>query len=573
MLPEKTKEAIKKAIFDGFGIDEEDYKSWTMKRYPVDKEVLSRFQELIKGADKIRIYGDYDCDGITASYIMSELVSDLTKKEAIVKIPGRFSDGYGISEKSIDRFYEEDKNDIKAGKNVLIITVDNGIAAYDAIKKAKDYGYSVLLTDHHELGENTLPPADLLIDPKVDGINPFEFNDYCGAGIAAKLYKEIFYDTSLREKTRTISVYSSIATIADHVSLTEDNYITVRSSMERLRNGLISASLSFLGDKNNVDWGKISVNSLSFDVIPLLNAPGRLSDDGGQRVFSYLKNPDPETAELIFEENEERKKQRADAVKEAEASFDKTKVKEGFLTPQFIYVPDTAPGIIGLSAASIVDKHKEPCILLSDKEGPLRGSGRSVNGFDLFSYLLSVKASHPEWFLELGGHEGACGMTMNKEYLSDILAFSKDFPVREEEKKERPSIPIREEDVPDAFSYVDSFYPVPEDAQPYFTVHVRKNEKGLYFYNNGSFYLPRKDYRIESWNRYVPETDIMVLTGPIKIDGFRGKPVPVLKAKTAEEYHPIERDIVKEDVRKNKEEADNEFHAPLEDGTPDYSAD
>lgn len=372
------------------------------------KEAVDMIKDAIKKKKIITIVGDYDADGITATAIMKMAIESLG---GIVKvrIPHRLSEGYGISEKIID--------EIDSG---LIITVDNGIVAFDAIQKAKDKGLDVILTDHHLLHESgNIPCADIVIDPHIPGTADFE--DYCGAGIAYKLCEELISNKILLDK---LSCFAAIGTVSDVMPLIEDNRRIVIKGLKNMTtfghrtSGLYSLLRTVQFDHH------ITATNIGFKIGPMINAPGRLEDDGSMKsleVLTYDGPFDEEIGKELFEINETRKRMVEDALKVVEQIIVDDCLYGDY--PLVIYVPGVHEGIVGLLAGKITESNQTPTFVLTDSETPgiYKGSGRTYGDFHLKTLLDKTYLRDPDIFVKYGGHAEAAGLSINADKLDDLM--------------------------------------------------------------------------------------------------------------------------------------------------------
>ena len=225
---------------------------------------------------QIKIVGDYDADGMNASAILYDAIISYLKANSLaeyaevsVRLPRRYSEGYGLSKKIIDE-----------SESGLIITVDNGIAAIDAIKKAKDKGIDVIILDHHLSGEE-LPCADIIVDPHCEGMSTFKH--YCGAGLAYRFAEMLITNKDLLDK---LLVLAGIATVADVVPLIGANRYLVRQSLKLINRGIATSGVLALVRKMRLE--KITAEDYGYKIGPVCNASGRLLDDGAMDIFHLL---------------------------------------------------------------------------------------------------------------------------------------------------------------------------------------------------------------------------------------------------------------------------------------------
>lgn len=353
----------------------------------------------------VKIVGDYDADGITATAIMFHALR-MYGLVPSARIPRRISEGYGLSEKIID--------EISDG---LIITVDNGIAAIDAIKKAKEKGLYVIITDHHlppkKDGNVVLPEADIIVDPWV--YEGSEYTGYCGAGLAYRFARELLPDSNLDD----LKVLAAIGTVADIMPLEGANRLLVQDGLRLINNGRVVPGLRHLLRKLRLEE-HIAEDDFGFAIGPVINAPGRLYDDGASAVLDVFvadwKNYQlPYKCSKLIDINEERKKQLRDAI-------DSIDLPAHTLAPLVLYNPDWGEGIVGLIAGRLCEKYHVPVIVFTrSKSGQLKGSGRSIPGVHLKNVLDSLPK---DILMGYGGHEGAAGLSIKKEKLK---TFKKEF--------------------------------------------------------------------------------------------------------------------------------------------------
>lgn len=361
--------------------------------------------------NKIRIIGDYDADGICSSYILLRTFKKMGANVDVI-IPHRIEDGYGINESLIQKAFDDGVD--------TIITCDNGIAAYDQIDFAKKLGMTVIVTDHHEVPYNEgdgkkeylIPRADAVVNHKQPDCE-YPFKELCGAMVAYQLVAAL-YDSqgkSVRE-TYELLPYAAIATVCDIMSLIGENRTIVKYGIEQLKkskdigiNSLISACKI---DKNN-----LSSYHFGFIIGPCLNATGRLNT--AKMAIDLLTAEDVEKADRLAEElrnlNEERKelteRGAEEAIKMAENSADSVLV---------IYLKDCHESVAGIIAGRVKERYNKPTLVLTDAENGVKGSGRSIEEYDMYSELTKVK----DLFTKFGGHKMAAGVSLKKENI-DLL--------------------------------------------------------------------------------------------------------------------------------------------------------
>lgn len=376
--------------------------------------------ELAKQFDKFYIIADYDCDGICAGASAYFLLKEF-KKDVTVRFPRRFSEGYGLSLKIVDEIIEN------VSKDTLICTVDNGIAAYEAIQKLKDNGYTVLLTDHHlvPVENNTpqYPSADVIINES-DGFTKGN-TPWCGAGLVYTFLKELNVS---HQCENNVTFLTGLATVGDMVPLINGNRKLVKESlkvandMQYLNEGILTL-LKFLNAE------LITEDTYGFQLAPMLNAAGRLYDNGAEGVFNILISKDidktRQNVQILSDINTKRKDlsykytQKANYIITGEENV----IVSGINVPQ---------GICGLVAGQLTEAYNVPAFVFCEtSENTLKGSARSVDGINIYERVKNVATSHPELILGYGGHAQAMGLAIKKE---NFNAFKEAL---EEEIKEK----------------------------------------------------------------------------------------------------------------------------------------
>lgn len=348
-------------------------------------------ENAIDSETPITVVGDYDADGVCSSAILFLLLKERGCANPTIKIPKRLSQGYGINTQIIDEISEG-----------LVITVDNGIMAHDAIAKAKSKGLQVVVIDHHLPGDS-LPNADVIVDPH---INPEKngYEDYCGAGLAYKFAQQMIpYAHSLLEKMLSLA---AIATIADVMPLTGDNRIIVRDGLKALNSGKVTQGLNSL--LQACDFMVIKEDDIGYKVAPILNAIGRLQDNGAMYACGCIAQDDKPMDSLaakLLDVNQQRKK-----MVEKEMLNVEKRIKEFGVKAPIIYLDaDLHEGIAGILAGKITDKYKVPAFVLTGKDGKIKGSGRSAGDIHLKDLMDAYLDSS---IVQYGGHAGAVGLSL-----------------------------------------------------------------------------------------------------------------------------------------------------------------
>jgi single-stranded-DNA-specific exonuclease len=356
-------------------------------------------KKAIKNDERVHIVGDYDADGITSSAILCLTLRHLGC-EPTIRLPRRFSEGYGLSKAIAE--------EIDDG---VVITVDNGITAIEGIDALQLKGLTVIVMDHHLPGDK-LPEADCIIDPHVyPETDRHSFRHYCGAGLALK-FAELLVDNA--ELLNQLTVLAAIGTVADVVPLIGDNRRIVRDGLRLSGRFCVTDGLAALMEA--VDVTELTEHEIAYKIAPLLNAPGRLYDDGANMGYNLLLSQDVEAASGMAEEIVSINEQRKALVKEAYERA--TKIIEDdclYGLPFFcVYDPETSEGIVGIIAGKIAEAYKVPAAVFTDSKfepGTIKGSGRSYGGVKLKETLEPLKPM----FKSFGGHDGAVGLSFNKK--------------------------------------------------------------------------------------------------------------------------------------------------------------
>lgn len=367
--------------------------------HDMDKAV-DRIRQAIEQGELILVYGDYDADGMTSASIVKESLEQLGA-ECLVYLPNRFTDGYGPNASVYKYFIEQQ------GVS-LIVTVDNGVAGHEAIDLAQSMGVDVIVTDHHSMPE-VLPDAYAIVHPEHPEAD-YPFKQLAGCGVAFKLACAL-----LEEVQVELLDLVAIGTIADMVSLTDENRVMVQYGLEVLRNTQ-RLGLQELFEIAGISSGDISEETVGFQLAPRLNALGRL-DDPNPAIDLLTGFDDEEVREIalmIQEKNEERKEIVQAIYEEAKSLVDPNK------SVQVLAKEGWNPGVLGIVAGRLLEELGQTVIVLNIEDGRAKGSARSIEAVDIFEAL----DPHRELFIAFGGHAGAAGMTLEAEQLdalSEIL--------------------------------------------------------------------------------------------------------------------------------------------------------
>lgn len=364
----------------------------------------------IEEGKKIVVYGDYDCDGIISTYI---LYSALMRAGADVKyhIPDRITEGYGINSDSIKVLKEEGYE--------VIITCDNGIAAIEQIKFAKELGMTVVITDHHDIPFVTLengerqfvvPEADAVINPKqYDCSYPFKM--LCGAGVAFKFVQVLYKNFNIpKEEAYEFMEYAAIGTICDVVDLTGENRIIAKIGLEML-NSTANIGIKALIKETSLEDKKLNSYHIGFVIGPCINATGRLESAilALRLLLSIEEEEAQELAKKLHNLNSERQDMTVDSVNKIIEMIECSEMRKDKVL--VVYKPDVHESIAGIVAGRLKERYNVPAIVLTQGEKMPKGSGRSIEEYNMFEELIKCK----ELMEKFGGHPLAAGLSIKEE--------------------------------------------------------------------------------------------------------------------------------------------------------------
>ena len=382
------------------------YDGMLMKDMDRAVEILA---EKIREEKRIRVIGDYDIDGVNATYILQEGLSVLGA-DVDTDIPDRVKDGYGLNKMLIDRAIDDGID--------TIVTCDNGIAAAEEIAYAKDNGLTVIVTDHHEVPyiemddekEYIIPKADAVVDPhRADCGYPFK--GLCGAAVAYKLV-EALYNVMQRdpEDVDYLMENVAIATVGDVMDLNGENRIFVKQGLEMLKRTK-NPGLKALIECTGIDADRLNAYHIGFVIGPCINASGRL--DTAKRALELLNARTRRDAVMLAEDlkalNDSRKEMTERGVAEAVDLIETTSLKDDRVL--VVYLPDCHESIAGIVAGRIRERYYRPVFVLTKAEDGVKGSGRSIESYDMFDQMCRCRAL----FTKFGGHKLAAGLSLEEE--------------------------------------------------------------------------------------------------------------------------------------------------------------
>lgn len=383
---------------------------------PDIRKAAEILKEKIATGKVIRVIGDYDVDGICSTYILVEALRRMGAK-VNAAIPHRIKDGYGLNDNLIEEAHADGID--------TILTCDNGIAALSQVERAKDLGMTVIITDHHEVPfteqeDGTrlykMPPADAVVDPKRED-NRYPFPGVCGAVVAWKLVHLLCPENSDFLRKELLQV-AALATVCDVMELQDENRIIVREGLKQM-NTVPIPGLRALVEAAGLQEKKLSAYHLGFVIGPCLNATGRLDTAG--RALELLQARDRATAAPIAQElrdlNESRKEMTKEGVEEAVELAQKQLEQTGKLDSVLvIYLPELHESLAGIVAGRIREKYTRPVFVLTDGQEEVKGSGRSIAGYDMYGEMTRCG----DLFLKYGGHKMAAGLSIPREKVEEF---------------------------------------------------------------------------------------------------------------------------------------------------------
>lgn len=376
---------------------------------PDMKKAVEIICRKIEEKKPVRIVGDYDIDGVCATYL---LYQGLRRAGACVdyEIPDRIKDGYGINESIIRSAWE--------GGIDTILTCDNGIAAVSQIKLAKELGMTVIVTDHHDImeegGKDILPEADAIVNPKRrDSIYPY--SGICGGLVAYKLVQALFEELGIPDREwKELLEFAAIATVGDVMLLQDENRIVVKEGLKavsRTRN----IGLSKLIEKNDLDADSLTAYHIGFIIGPCINAGGRL-ESAKIALRLFLAESEAEADQLAMELktlNDVRKDMTRQGEEEAAALVEEFYMEDKVLV---VFLQECHESLAGIIAGRLRERYQKPAFVLTRAEGGVKGSGRSIEAYHMFQELVKVK----ELLCKFGGHPMAAGLSLEEKNVDEF---------------------------------------------------------------------------------------------------------------------------------------------------------
>ena len=408
-------------------------------------EAVEILRNKIKEKKQIRIIGDYDIDGVVSTFILLKGLKRVGA-HADTYIPDRVSDGYGIHEHLIEKAHADGID--------VIVTCDNGIAAYNEIAMAKEKGMTVIVTDHHEIPyketengrELIFPPADIIVNPKQPDCR-YPEKRLCGAVVALKLVTALYEACGIPERELEDFIeLGAIATVGDVMDLQGENRILVKEGLKRLSH-TSNKGLRELIRANGLEDGEITAYHVGFVLGPCINASGRL-DTAARSLKLLCAETEEEAAKLagdLTALNQSRKALTEEGKEEAIRIVEETEIGQDRVL--VIFLPDCHESLAGIIAGRIREKYNKPVFVLTKGETMVKGSGRSIESYSMFEELVKCG----DLMEQYGGHPMAAGLSIKEENVEEFRKRLNENCTLTE-KDLRPKILI---DVPMPVSYIN----------------------------------------------------------------------------------------------------------------------
>ncbi|MCT4660710.1 MAG: single-stranded-DNA-specific exonuclease RecJ [Tissierellales bacterium] len=369
------------------------------------KELVEKIASAIKQNKNLVIAGDYDMDGIGAVSVLIEYLKPIMPQVQYY-IPNRYTDGYGLSNGALDYIKNEMNGEI-------VLTVDNGISCYEQVEYGKSIGLDIIVTDHHNPPEKL--PDCLLVDLKLNRDN-YPFKELCGCGIAFKICQGLntIYKIPKRKLLELTDIVA-LSTIADVVSLTDENRTLVKFGLLQLKSGN-RLGIRELCEALDMKVDEIKSGSIGFRLAPCFNASGRMEDArlGVELLVTNDKKRAKELANYLKQLNDERRSVQESGEEKCQELVERKYADDLFLV---IREDSVSEGVMGIIAGRLRDKYYRPTLVMTQTEkGVLKASGRSIDGIDLYEEMKSCE----DLFIGYGGHANACGLSMEADYIDEL---------------------------------------------------------------------------------------------------------------------------------------------------------
>jgi single-stranded-DNA-specific exonuclease len=369
-------------------------------------KATSRLAEAVRNGERILVYGDYDVDGTTSTAILYIFLEEFGV-DVDFYIPHRFKEGYGINQEGIQ--YAIDTN------TDLIVSVDCGITAVKETEQAKEQGIDVIICDHHNVGD-AIPDAVAVLDPKRKDCN-YPFKGLSGAGVGFKLIQGTIKKLGLADRIAfKLLDLVAISIASDIVPIEDENRILMREGLKRI-NSEPRIGIKALLELINLSIGSITTSNIVFSIGPRINAAGRMGD--ATKAVKLLISDTPAEAKSRAHElesiNVARRDKDSETMEEAKAMVDKNYNLDK-ISSMVLHHPDWHLGVIGIVASRLVDTYGRPAVMLSTVDGKIKGSARSIDGFNIYEAFKECE----DLLEQFGGHEYAAGLTITQENLQEF---------------------------------------------------------------------------------------------------------------------------------------------------------
>ncbi|TYP93883.1 exonuclease RecJ [Fodinibius salinus] len=369
-------------------------------------EGAKRLAEAIREGQRILVYGDYDVDGTTSTSILYIFLSRFGV-DVDFYIPHRFKEGYGINEEGIQHAIDTNVD--------LIVSVDCGITAVEETERAKEHGIDVIICDHHNVADE-IPDAVAVLDPKREDCN-YPFEGLSGAGVAFKLVQATIDKLGLSESMGfELLDLVAISIASDIVPIHDENRILMSEGLRQI-NEQPRVGVQALLDVINMTPGTLDTSNIVFSIGPRINAAGRMGD-ASKAVRLLISETDSEATSRAHELesiNVARRDKDSETLEEAQAIIDEEYDMDD-ASSLVLHQPDWHLGVIGIVASRLVDSYSRPVVMLSTVDGKIKGSARSIEGFNIYEAFKECA----DLLEQFGGHEHAAGLTIKKENLDSF---------------------------------------------------------------------------------------------------------------------------------------------------------
>jgi single-stranded-DNA-specific exonuclease len=369
------------------------------------KKAVTRILTAIREKQMIAVYGDYDADGVTATVLLTESLREIGAT-VIPYIPNRFDEGYGLNNEALDYLKEQGA--------ALVVTVDCGIRSIAEVLHAGEIGLDMILTDHHEPGDE-LPPADAVICQKRIA-DPYPDKNLSGVGIAYKLTEALIQETGLYVKADQWLDLVAVGTVADIVPLTGENRKFVSLGMQEIKKGKRLGLRALCGAAGLRDIQNLSARDIGFMIAPRINAAGRL--ESATLALDLLLCDDVDKAAELAQHLDDINKQRQTLTRRIQEAAETLAVEEKNEDFLFAASEEFNMGIVGLAASRLVDTHYRPAIVGSIGEEYTRASCRSIPELHITWALDQVA----DLLVRHGGHAMAAGFTVRNDHKDELFS-------------------------------------------------------------------------------------------------------------------------------------------------------